>query len=172
MQDKQEQCAKGSRARRVAHFVRLIVIALAVCGVDRWTKSWATSRLAPGNSLVPLKFIDFRYWENTGIVFGTFEGSGVYLAPLSILASAFLLYCYYDLSHEDRLSAWGIALVLGGAVGNLIDRISLGYVVDFIYVKIWPFPFNVADCCVSVGLVLFLAGSFLVRRDKNASDSV
>jgi len=157
---------------RLRHWIRLFAITCAVCAVDQWTKYWASSSLEPGHSPSPLKFLDFRYWENTGIVFGTFEGSGVYLAPFSILASAFLLYCYHDLSSKDRLSAWGIALVLGGAVGNLIDRFSLGYVVDFIYVRIWPFPFNVADCCVSVGLVLFLGGSFLLKRGKSASDSV
>jgi len=158
------------RSQGIWRWIQLLAIASVVCALDRVTKSWATTSLEYGHSARPLRFLDFRYWENTGIVFGTFEGAGIYLAPFSILAIGFLIYFYRDIPEKDPLSSWGISLVLGGAVGNLIDRFSLGYVVDFIYLRIWPFPFNIADCGVTVGLFLVLAGSFFYTKDTDASN--
>jgi len=108
-------------------------------GVDRWELA--------GNLLA------FEYVENSGAAFGILAGQTMLLAALAIAITAVFLYAM----REEIARHWGllvaVGMVIGGALGNLIDRVRLGYVVDYIAVGVWP-KFNIADSCVVLGLLV------------------
>ena len=148
-----------------------IVVVTLVVLLDRGTKLWAKAHLAPPDSNA-MGFIEFDYYENTGIAFGLLEGLGSFFVPLSVLAMVLLIAVYRSIPGQDRLSLLLFCLIMGGAIGNLYDRVHYHYVVDFIYIKIWPFPFNLADSCITVGAIAWMAISLLDRREAHAPDPV
>ncbi|MFW6010965.1 MAG: signal peptidase II [Desulfosalsimonas sp.] len=111
------------------------------------------------------------HFRNPGGAFGFFaSNSGFYLSlvflVVTIAAMGLIIYLYYELPPESRLPAAGLALVFGGAAGNMIDRLRFGNVVDFIDVYIgkyhWP-AFNIADSAISVGVIIF-AGYIIFKK--------
>ncbi len=138
--------------------------ALLLVAADQLSKLWIRSNLAIGESLFEVGFFRLTYVRNTGAAFGLFQGQSL---PLTIVAlvgvAALLLYVFFFYRKlpflDNRLGKLALGLVLGGTVGNLIDRIYLGYVTDFIAVSIWP-AFNIADSAIVVGVII-LAYSLL-----------
>lgn len=139
-----------------------LLAAVAIIVFDQLTKAWLVAAVAPftGFSVIPGTF-DIVHARNTGVAFSMFAGSGKEwvrpaLSAVSAIASVFMLLFMRTLPSRS-ISAWGVGLVLGGALGNLIDRVRLGYVVDFLDVywrtHHWP-AFNVADAAITVGAVL------------------
>jgi len=137
----------------------LLGIAGAVLAFDLWTKQWATRTLA-GAPPMPIigEFVRFTYVRNSGVAFGL--GAGLpfpyYLFSIAAVLAILVLFLRGRVHGVGRRVA--LALILGGALGNLVDRLSTGLVVDFIDVGWgrWHWPvFNVADSAVSVGVVLF-----------------
>jgi len=137
----------------------LLGVAGASVVVDQWSKHWASQTLAFRE---PVHVIDdlvrFTYTRNSGIAFGMFAGRSFPFYIFSVVAAIAVFWLW---SRHPRLPLprqWSLALILGGAVGNLIDRVRHGEVVDFILLA-WgghEFPvFNVADMCVSCGVVMF-----------------
>lgn len=140
--------------------VPLLMGVAAFCvAVDQWTKHWATGRLAFAEPIqVVGDFVRLTYTRNSGIAFGMFAGQSFPFYIFSIIAAVAVLVLFLrarDLTLSRQLS---LALILGGAIGNLIDRVATGEVVDFILLA-WgrhEFPvFNVADICVTTGVALF-----------------
>ena len=137
----------------------LLGVAAACVALDQWTKHWASTVLAFSPSVHILDdLVRLTYTRNSGIAFGLFAGHSFPFYIFSIVAA--LAVCGLFLRHE-RLSLprqLSLALILGGAVGNLIDRVATGEVVDFILLS-WghhEFPvFNVADMAVTCGVLLF-----------------
>lgn len=131
---------------------------LAVPLLDQWLKGWVLGLFQPGETrpfLPPV--VHLTLVHNTGTAFGLFPNANFAFMILSIGVMVFLLVL---LSGERRIgSSFAISLLIGGAVGNLIDRIRLGYVVDFIDLRFWP-VFNLADSCITIGIVWLLLGSF------------
>lgn len=138
---------------------------------DQWTKSLAVAHLK-GNepiSLIPNVF-ELRYLENRGAAFGMMEGKQLFFIIIALAAVLFVAYAYFKLPWESRyhyLRALGIAIA-GGAVGNLIDRVTNGFVVDFFYFRLIDFPiFNVADIYVTVAtIVLALLILFYYKEEE------
>ena len=130
-------------------------IALGVIAADQLTKALAQGLLAPGegHALIP-GVLGLRYAENTGIAFSLFQGQGWLLG----LGAGAVLALAWALLRRYRLGKWagaGAMLMLGGAVGNLIDRLCRGYVVDMVEVLLFPFAiFNLADVALTVGAAL------------------
>jgi signal peptidase II len=155
-------------------FGGLLLISLAVLALDQWTKRWASLTLQnqpPIRVLGP--WVQFSYTRNSGVAFGI--GAGMHfpfwifsaLAALGIVA---LLALRPGQSVARRVA---LALVLGGAIGNLIDRVRFGEVVDFILLswRRWQFPiFNVADSAVTIGVMLFALAWSGRARDVGVSD--
>jgi len=83
---------------------------------------------------------------------------------------AVIIYYFDKIPNKDRFLQFSIALVLGGAIGNLIDRIVLGYVIDFIDLTFWP-AFNVADSAITLGVGLFLLGTLLQHQEQKREDN-
>lgn len=127
-----------------------LVVALALLA-DQGTKALIRSSIAPGEQrevLGPLSFVDVH---NRGVAFGFLGGGGALVLVVTFAALALLLL--YFARHAERPLLWlPTGLVLGGALGNLVDRLRQGYVTDFIHVPHWP-AFNVADICITGGVV-------------------
>jgi len=137
----------------------LFGVAAASVSLDQWAKYWATHNLAFREPVhVVGELVQFTYTRNSGIAFGMFAGQSFPFYIFSIVASLAVVWLW---ARHERLPVTrqlSLALILGGAVGNLIDRVRQGEVTDFILLS-WrghDFPvFNVADVCVTCGVILF-----------------
>ncbi len=129
--------------------------ALLVVVADQLSKMWIRSNLDVGEVLFELGFFQLTRIHNTGAAFGLFRDQTFTLTIVALVGIAvILLYALFIYRRfpilENRLGRLALGLILGGSVGNLIDRLSLGYVTDFIDIGVWP-TFNIADSAVTVG---------------------
>lgn len=139
--------------------VALSAIATVVAATDQLTKSAIASAIGPRQAGFRLDLInglvELEYTENRGAAFGLFAG----LAPVLVVASiAVLCGLLIHFSRQPRPPLWetvAIGSIAGGAVGNLIDRVRLGYVVDFVSVGAWP-NFNIADSAITIGVLILI----------------
>lgn len=140
-----------------------MVAAVLVLLADQATKAWVLARMEFGASLplVP-PLVRITLWRNTGIAFGLLSGANE-LVALAAVAAAVWLVLYHRDRWQLRVVRVGTGMVLGGAVGNLVDRVRFGYVVDFLELPYWPI-FNVADACIVTGGVLLILSSLRSGR--------
>jgi len=143
--------------------------ALLVIFTDQLSKFWVRSNILLGESLPETGFFRLTHLHNTGATFGLFQGQSLMLIIIAIIGVCFLLYLVLFMYRRfpllnTVLVKLSLGLILGGTVGNLIDRLSSGYVTDFIAIGIWP-PFNIADSAVVVGAIL-LAYSLILLAKK------
>jgi signal peptidase II len=137
----------------------LLGVAGVAVALDQWSKQWAAAHLAFHEPVhVVGTLLTLTYTRNSGIAFGMFAGKNFPFYIFSIVAALAVFWLW---SRHPRLPAarqWSLALILGGAIGNLVDRVRSGEVTDFILLA-WrghEFPvFNVADVCVTCGVILF-----------------
>jgi signal peptidase II len=140
--------------------------------VDKSMAIYATRPLIPG-------LLDLHYIRNTGAAFGFLSGShSAFRIPFFIVVSLFaigiILYLFRKMEESEQVVPLALSLVLGGAIGNLIDRVRLGEVIDFIYAHYrrfaWP-AFNVADITITVGVILLILRMFVFqgRASREAS---
>lgn len=139
--------------------------------MDQLSKSLAVNMLwqvGAVQSFIP-HFIRFEYRENTGMAWGLLPNARVYFIIVTLILAAFLVFLlvrYRKLL--PKLSKVALTVILSGAIGNLIDRIFLGYVRDFIAFDFIEFPvFNIADCCVTIGAVLLAVSLLLTKPGKD-----
>ena len=136
-----------------------LLIALLVVALDQLSKVWIRSNLLVGQSLPETGFFRLTHVYNTGAAFGLFQGQSLALTIIALVGITVLLvyalFIYHRFPFSDNmLGRSTLGLILGGAVGNLIDRLRFGYVTDFIDVGIWP-AFNLADSAIVVGVIIF-----------------
>lgn len=141
-------------------------ISALVVALDLFTKYWVQQSFAYGEHLMVTSFFDLVRYHNTGAAFSFLANAGGwqkwFFTAISVLASVYITYLLRQ-HHQQKLFAFGLALVLGGAIGNLYDRVTLGYVVDFLlfHYQAWAWPaFNVADSAICVGVALLVWESF------------
>ena len=139
--------------------ILLVAIAGTILALDFWTKRWATETLA-GQAPVNLigEVVRFTYTRNSGVAFGLGAGVRFPYYLFSIVAAIVILTLFLRQRVPSLSRQVALSLILGGALGNLVDRLKSGEVVDFIEIgwKRWHWPvFNVADAAVTVGVVLF-----------------
>ena len=136
----------------------LIIIAVIVILLDQWTKSLVENNLAIGETwtffpgLEPIFQVLHTY--NTGAAFGLFAGGGLFFGITAVIVGIAILIFNQRLEAGNKWLRVALGLQLGGAIGNLIDRIRLGHVTDFLDVGPWPFLFNIADFAVVSGTIL------------------
>jgi signal peptidase II len=133
-------------------------VGLLVILADQLSKWWIRENLDPGQSLFDAGFFRIVYIYNTGAAFGIFKNHSLILTIVDFVGIAVILLLVLVWSRrwsffDSLLVNAAIGLVLGGTIGNLIDRLSLGYVTDFIDFKVWP-SFNIADSSVTVGVII------------------
>jgi len=149
-----------------------VAIAIVVIGIDQFTKIWALNALVLHEPVALFTGLNMTLAYNPGVAFSMFDESGDVgrwlLSGLAIIISVVLLAWLWRLHHSERLLAVGLGFVLGGAVGNVIDRIYLGHVVDFIQVyydqAYWP-TFNMADSAITLGAALLIWDALFSKRD-------
>lgn len=155
-----------ARPSLVSRYLMLLSIALAVVAVDQALKGVVTDSL---EGRAPLQLLGgtvyLEYTRNTGAAFSMLPNGGWVFVVVATLVSAGILVAYSRLAFHPILFRIGLALILGGAVGNLLDRLRLGYVVDFIDLRWWP-VFNAADSAIVIGVLLLGLQSFLDARDQ------
>ena len=131
------------------------LVALIVVALDQVSKFFIRANMTLGQSIPEEGFFRITYGTNTGGVFGLFANQAFLITLTAIVGvAAILVYSRYPLANRVLVRV-ALGLLLGGAVGNLIDRIRFGEVVDFIDVGAWP-VFNIADSAVVVGVILII----------------
>lgn len=149
----------------------VLPIFVGIVAIDLLTKSFIADRLDGNIVAVIPSIFNFMYVKNFGAAWNIFSGDRVFLIIISLAFVALLAIFYIFENKRGFLFQIGIGLLLGGAVGNLIDRVSLGYVRDFIQFDFWKtFPiFNIADSAITIGIVLLAIHMFvsLFKGEKN-----
>jgi len=151
----------------------LLCVAGLVVFLDQITKVWVdkTMRVYDTQTIIP-GILDLYYIRNTGAAFGFLSGSHEgfrvpFFILVSVVAVGIILFLFYRLEDSEVMMPMALSLVLGGAIGNLADRIRLGEVIDFILVHYkafrWP-AFNVADIAITVGVFLLILRIFIFER--------
>lgn len=155
---------KQTRSHTLLAYVALILIAGTVILLDQWTKEWVRTSLAYGEQWMPLAWLApyarILNWRNTGAAFGLFQEGGGIFTILAIGVAIMIIYYFPRIQRGDWSLRLALGLQLGGAVGNLIDRLQHGYVTDFISVGGFP-VFNIADTSITLGVVLLLLSIWL-----------
>lgn len=142
-------------------------IALLVLLADQLSKTWVRDNLRTGQIAFDLGFLRIVNVHNTGAAFGLFPGQSLLLTIIALIGiPAVLVAAFYSRRYlpflSNMLGKSALGLVLGGTLGNLIDRLRFGYVTDFIDFRIWP-TFNIADSAISIGIILI---AYLILRSR------
>ena len=146
--------------------LKLYLISLFVFLLDILSKNFIQKKIIYGEQVEITSFLSLVHFQNTGAAFSFLSDQGgwqrYFLIAISLLAVLYIPWLINQYK-KNILIVIGLLLILGGAIGNLYDRVSYGYVIDFIYLHFaefyWP-AFNVADSAISLGVLLFLYGSF------------
>ncbi len=173
--------AEDTRPPLIADLARkwpYLLISLACLVLDQWTKWLVEVHLSDHASIEIIPgLLNFTHVQNTGVAFGMFAARGnatgtLILTVLGLGALAFVGYYFRVVSQRDRILLVALSLILGGAVGNLLDRIARGAVTDFVdfyYGTYHWHTFNVADTAISIGIGLMILGSFRQPRAEPAT---
>ena len=161
------------KSRSYSYWIWLLVV-FAIIFVDQYSKFLVVERLNLFDRLTLTAFLDFIRLHNTGAAFSIFASdSGWQRWPLTLISAGvgttLIGWLVRNAAKSPVLLNTAFAMIAGGAIGNLIDRLNQGYVVDFILFHIgqWHYPaFNVADSCITIGLILFLIETY--RSSKRA----
>jgi len=146
----------------------LPVVAVLTLVLDQISKRLVMTNFSPGESWNPVaaleRWVSLTYVTNTGAVFGLFPDYGGIFMVIAVVVVVVIVVYYRYLPGNQWLVQASLGLQLGGALGNLLDRLSHGYVIDFIDFKVWP-VFNVADSSVFVGVVIL--AYYLLRHGED-----
>ncbi len=151
-----------------------IVVLIIVC-IDQLTKVLIWRALGPEfNNSIPVlgDWLRFTLIKNTGVAFGLFQGFPQFFTFTSIIISiGAILFYRYQLPYNHHWVQASVGMIVGGAIGNIIDRIRQGYVLDFIHVTWFPGIFNIADSAITIGVAM-LAGFLLLLGDDAQSTPI
>ena len=144
------------------------LVILSLIGIDQITKILATDLLKPVEEIPIIgELLVFRYCVNTGAAFSMFQNNKFLLIGLTSILLIGGLVLIFGGFIKKKVPLYAVSVVLAGGIGNLIDRILLGYVTDFIYIKVIDFAiFNFADMCVTIGGVFLVV--YLILFDKES----
>lgn len=150
-------------------WIAIVVISVALDQVTKWL---AVLNLQGKESVSVIgDLLHFTYVENRGAAFGMMKNSRWIFMIVSVIAIAALIFYLVRFKPESRLALISVAMITGGGIGNMIDRLRLGYVVDFIYIKIIDFAvFNIADSFVCVGTALLIVYILFFYREKTEEE--
>ena len=170
----EEKISQNAIADRLRSYAVLIGIAGLVLLLDQWSKSSVRNNLAFGESWMPLDWLApyarVLHWGNEGAAFGLFQGASSFFTVLAIVVSVLIIIYYPKIESGVWLLRVAMGLQLGGALGNLFDRLSIGYVTDFLSVGSFP-VFNVADASITVGAALLLLYTWFMD-DKDTEEEI
>jgi signal peptidase II len=146
-------------------------IALLVLVADQASKAWAQGALRPGHQVTVIAgWVWFRLTTNTGAGLGLFPGHNLLFLLVTALVVGVIVVIVVRGLAPGALAAGGLGAVAGGAISNLLDRVRLGSVIDFIEVQRWPTDFNLADAAVRFGVVIFVVALLLDLGGRSRTD--
>ena len=148
-------------------FFAYVLFAAGVVAADQLTKYLTVANIALGEHVAFLPgVIRFTYLRNTGAAFSSFEGQQWLFALIFVVFTSLLLWEYFKKPMPfSKLERWCVAAIYGGGLGNMIDRLRFGYVVDMIETEFMDFPvFNVADCFITCGCIAMMVSLFLFNK--------
>lgn len=143
---------------------------------DQWTKWWVRENIEFGGQWMPSSlswlspYARIVHWYNSGAAFGIFQDGNLVFTILAFIVVGALIYYFPQTEKDDWLLKLAMGLQLGGAIGNLIDRLMMGKVTDFISIANFP-VFNIADASISVGVLVLLAGVWLREQQEKKRNS-
>ena len=158
--------------------VAYLIISGGVFMIDQTTKSWAAHTLRhDGDRTLIGGFLNFTYAENPGVAFSMLDQQGTAgrwgLSVVACIAAVLVLYFFWRTPRTDDRILGSLALLLAGIVGNVVDRLRLGFVIDFVDVQFgnWHYPvFNVADAAICIGAALLMIDLFLSKKHAKAAE--
>ncbi len=154
-------------------YLFLFLIAGTILLIDQLSKAWIRDTLAVGQIYRPDLWITayarIIHWRNTGAAFGMFQSAGTIFMILSSLVSLGIVYYFPQVPRREWIMRVSMAMLLGGATGNLVDRIHQGHVTDFISVGNFP-VFNVADASISMGVAILFVSMWFQERGRLRSE--
>lgn len=157
--------------KHLKSYILLFVLAALIISTDQWTKHLVRSQLQFGQTWVPWDWLApyarIVYWHNSGAAFGLGQNLSLLFTILAIVVGCAIIIYYPQIPLEDWPLRVALGMQFGGAMGNLIDRLTIGFVTDFISVGNFP-VFNVADSSVSVGVAVLIIGMWLMERKQKA----
>jgi len=159
----------------VQKYWTILLIALFIVILDQWTKGLVRANIPAGTTWLPenLQWLSpyarIVHWYNTGAAFGMFKDASMILTVLAFIVIGAILIYYPQVDRDDWSLRLALSMQLGGALGNLIDRLTIGHVTDFISVGNFP-VFNVADASISVGAVVLFLGVWIRERADRLSE--
>lgn len=150
-----------------------LLLSLIILILDQITKTWVSTHLSYNQPVNILPYFDLRLLYNKGAAWSILADQGGwqrwFLSALAIIVSIIIMVWLTRLDSKQRWLACALALILGGALGNVMDRIIFGYVVDFIdiYYQTWHWPaFNIADIGISIGAVMLLIDAIIFKHEE------
>lgn len=150
--------------RYIKDYALLTLVAGLIVVLDQYTKNLVRTRLALGEVWLPfgdaVPFVRVVHWYNTGVAFGMFQGRGLIFTILAFVVIGLIYFFYAQVPAKDWPLRIAMILQVGGAAGNLVDRLQFGQVTDFISVGNFA-VFNVADSAITVGVFVLLLGVWL-----------
>ncbi|KFA58205.1 signal peptidase II [Gilliamella sp. Choc4-2] len=144
-----------------------LLVTIVIFVIDIASKFLIIDQFSLFESLNLLPFFSITYVRNIGAAFSIFEGQREMLVTIALIISTAIIHMLYRNSCSKKLENFSLSLILGGALGNLFDRLYHGFVIDFFDVNFghWHYPtFNIADCAICIGIGLFILSSF--RKNK------
>jgi signal peptidase II len=157
--------------QRIKDYLILIGVAGIVIALDQWTKWLVRTNIEFGTQWLPASlawlnpYARIVNWSNSGAAFGMFQNGNLVFTILAFLVIGAILYYYPQVEADDWTLKLAMGLQLAGAAGNLIDRLMVGKVTDFISIGVFP-VFNVADSSITVGVVVLLLGVWIKERSE------
>ncbi len=163
---------RRSTLQKARDYFVLLGAAGAIVAFDQWTKYLVRTRLLLGESWAPLEsapFVRIVHWNNTGAAFGIFPAGGLIFTVVAVLVSGAILYYYPQIPRDQIGIRIALPMQLGGALGNLLDRLAIGTVTDF--VSVGPVPvFNVADASITIGVAVLIVVMWIEERRRKRGE--
>ncbi len=155
-----------NRSSELVNTLVIALVAVAVLWVDQYTKHLVLASFLPGESRIVVNhLLKWTYERNVHGAFGLFGSNAVLLIGMALIVLGLFWVSFRDAAAKSLTVRIAFGMIVGGAIGNIVDRLHNGFVVDFIdFYRIWPNIFNIADSCITVGVALLLISSLATRR--------
>lgn len=159
-----------NRNSSLANTLVIAAVAVFVLWADQYTKSLIRKACVPDfpacRTIVP-NLLRITYERNVHGAFGLFGNNAVLLIAMAIVVLVLFWFSFREAAAKSATVRIAFGMIVGGAIGNIVDRLHYGYVVDFIdFYRIWPNIFNVGDSCITIGVGLLLLSSLVTRRHR------
>jgi len=155
----------------IKRYWQIVLISIVIVALDQWTKSLVRANIPLGGMWLPESlqwlhpYARIVHWYNTGAAFGMFKDGSMVFTVLAFIVIGLILYYYPQVETADWSLRIAMSMQLGGATGNLIDRLTIGHVTDFISIGTFP-VFNVADASISVGAAVLFLGILIMENNE------